>query len=51
MSWIKEIIFGHFSSLDSAIKYPKRVRKLDLSVFGYSLLDYCWITAKILSNL
>ena len=40
MSWIKEIVFGHFTCLDRAIKYPKRVRKLELSVFGYSLLDY-----------
>lgn len=40
MSWIKEIVFGRFTSLDKAIKYPKRVKKLKLSVFNYSLLDY-----------
>jgi Leucine-rich repeat (LRR) protein len=40
MSWIKEIVFGRFTCLDRALKYPKRVRKLKLSVFGYSLLDY-----------
>ncbi|WP_445710608.1 hypothetical protein [Flavobacterium sp.] len=40
MSWIKEIVFGRFICLDRALKYPKRVRKLKLSVFGYSLLDY-----------